>query len=1185
MTARGLRLLPVVISREPGAPAVDARSVSLEIRFDEAAETSATKSGSPAAVPTGRAYFEALRPFVARGAGFEAPVAEGSYLIITAPEFLESVMPLAVWKREKGLQVSVVTTTETGADRGQIQAYIRNLYQTSATPPEYVLLVGDVEQLPAFDLDGNVSDLPYTLMDVADFVPDILVGRLSAQNVPQAQTLVAKILGFESTPALADSGQWMGRGLVVGGNYGSETPVPVSRWCRQQMLETGLARVDSVYFPPFYQSGTPRITNFVGRGLSMVTYRGWARGPDGWEAPTFLTTHVAGLTNGWKLPVVFSFVCLNNRFDENECFGESWVRAGTAADPRGAVAFIGNGEHWSHTRFNDAVAIGAFTGIRRDGLRKLGEILIAGKLNLLQQFPLEIPYATEARESVEFYFYIYNLLGDPEMEIWTGPARAIDVTYRNPISVGSNFIAVTVADTSGVPVAGARVGVSQAGERLGSAWTDESGVAHVEMTLDDPSLPLTIVVTGQNVVPFRGSAVVPTDTPSLSLSGVVVDDDGSGASQGNGDGLLNPAELAEIAVTLYNGGPDAIVGGLAALFAPAGATIVQGDVLIGAIPVGGSATTETPFVVRVDPRAEDGLVLRFGLRANGGVDFTDSDVRLTVHAPALRHERAVIGGDGVLAAGESAELALTIVNDGSVSASAVTAVLRSRDLTLVTVADSTSTFGVVLPGGSAAAETPFAVTAAEGAPAGQAAPLVLILADASGAVCETDFSVMIGEADATAPLGPDDYGYWAYDCTDTEYPAGVPVYDWVTCSTLFGGSGTRLEIADNKQVAVDLPFSFVYYGRSYSRILVSDNGWISFDLATSFDYYNWAMPNTYGSAAVVAAFWDNLDPVKKLNGNSDSDAPLAGDGIYTYYDATRDLFAIEWSRQGNADQPATPPAEPVRFDDLQTFEILLFDPARHSTPTGDGIIQFQYKQIANVDQGRMYSTVGIENDTEDDGIEYTYSNQYPPAASSLSSGLAIRFTTAPPVYEPFRLAEFRSEPAARGVMLSWQPGRNRNVSGYRFYRRLPGGAIGRVGAVDGGARGFLDSSASPDSSQEYEVGILDGLMRETRVGPFRYEGRPQAPRVLELRAVNTMPSRGGIEFRASLPLAGPASLRVFDVTGRLVWSSGRASGDAGLWSVRWSGTDGGGRRVPAGIYLARVEAGGAARTVKAVLIR
>jgi hypothetical protein len=1128
-----------------------------------------------------RGFFDAAAAIMPQGAGIPPSTGEGGYLIITAPQFLEAIGPLADWKREKGLDVTVVTTGQTGTGREQIQAYIRALYETAAPPPQYVLLVGDVEQLPTFDFHGNVSDLPYMLMDGDDFLPDLFAGRLSVRNEAEAQTVVAKILRHERDPFRADGGAWMGRGLVVSGSYGSETPVPVGQWCAAEMRAMGIAQVDSVEFPPHFQSGTPLIRSFINGGVSLVSYRGWAYGPEGWDRPMFLTRDIPGLTNGWMLPVVFSFVCLNNRFDEVECFGEAWLRAGTSTEPKGGVAFIGNGEHWSHTRFNDAAAIGAFDGMRRLGVRELGSILLASKLNILSQFPLEIPYQTEAGESVEFYFYIYNLLGDPEMDIWAGPARPITVTHDASVPRGSNFVDVRVVETGGDPLAGVRVGVSRGSVRLGCGWTDGSGVARIPVAIPDAALPLAVAVTGRNVVPYRGAMSVVGDAPYLALGSFAIDDDGAGASLGNGDGVPNPGERLEIMVTLRNDGASTAPAPQGALSACAGIQVITPGAAFPDIAAGASGTAASAFVVAVAPDAENGRVLRPRLEVVAGADTSRADISLAVVAPDLMFRGALIQGDGVIRQGARADLAVGVANEGSIPAAGVTAVLRSRDTALAVVVDSLADFGYIAVGAEASNADTLSLRAGEAVPSGQAALLTLVLTTSDGAVCATDFAVPIGSAGITAPLGPDLYGYWAHDCTDTDYPDGCPVYEWIECSTLFSGAGTKLTIPDNDQVAVDLPFAFTYYGKTYSRILVSDNGWISFDLNRAFDYYNWSMPNIYGSGAQVAAFWDNLDPGKKFNG-----VP-AGDGIYVWNDEDHDRFVIEWSRLGNADQNAMPPQRPTYFDDLQTFEIVLYDPAVHATPTGDGVIEFLYKQIRNVDAGRMYATVGVENEAEDDGLQVTYSNVYPPEAAPLSAGLAIRFSTVPARYSPVTLAAFAAEPSAEGVELSWTPSDARPRGGYRVYRRGDAGLYERVNPVTlpPDARSFADSGADPGVSHWYKLGSVDPMGRETVLGPFLYAGAEDEPPPSVPGLRSSAAGAGSVRFVYDVPRAGDVSLRVFDVSGRSVRTLAKGPVEAGSWSATWDGRDESGRRAAAGVYIARLRTQSGARTVKFAYVR
>ncbi|MDM7913945.1 MAG: C25 family cysteine peptidase, partial [Candidatus Eisenbacteria bacterium] len=433
----------LVAPRDAGAAApAEWRSGEIRLEIDFASD----KSGQPLneqARAHSRGFHEGLGALLAGGEKELETGREGGYLIITPPQFQTVLEPLAQWKREKGFEVRVATTAETGSDRNQIRAFIGELYRNAPVPPQFVLLVGDVNLLPAFDFNHVVTDLQYALQEGEDFLPDLNVGRFSVSDVSQAETMVAKTLRYESDPFREDpgNGAWMGRGLVVAGNYPSTTPVPTLSWARTQLLASGWSEVDSVFYPTNW-IGVPLIQRSLNQGTSIVMYRGWARDIDGWEPPQFLRSHIPALNNRWMLPVVMSFVCANNRFDDpdQDCFGEVWIRAGTPTAPAGAVAFIGNGEHWSHTRFNDSAAIAAASAIREQGVRRLGELLNSIKLDFLRQFPLEIPYQSEAGESVEFYFYIYNLLGDPELALWSGAPLDVEVEVPEAVPATANHL-------------------------------------------------------------------------------------------------------------------------------------------------------------------------------------------------------------------------------------------------------------------------------------------------------------------------------------------------------------------------------------------------------------------------------------------------------------------------------------------------------------------------------------------------------------------------------------------------------------------------------------------------------------------------------------------------------------------------------------------------------------------------
>jgi len=70
----------------------------------------------------------------------------GGYLFIT-PSTLQSTLQtlLVEWKKEKGFPCTVANTTQTGTTNTQIKSYIQNIYNTWPVPPDYVILVGDVD--------------------------------------------------------------------------------------------------------------------------------------------------------------------------------------------------------------------------------------------------------------------------------------------------------------------------------------------------------------------------------------------------------------------------------------------------------------------------------------------------------------------------------------------------------------------------------------------------------------------------------------------------------------------------------------------------------------------------------------------------------------------------------------------------------------------------------------------------------------------------------------------------------------------------------------------------------------------------------------------------------------------------------------------------------------------------------
>ena len=74
-------------------------------------------------------------------------------------------------------------------------------------------------------------------------------------------------------------------------------------------------------------------------------------------------------------------------------------------------------------------------------------------------------------------------------------------------------------------------------------------------------------------------------------------------------------------------------------------------------------------------------------------------------------------------------------------------------------------------------------------------------------------------------------------------------------------------------------------------------------------------------------------------------------------------------------------------------------------------------------------------------------------------------------------------------------------------------------------------------------------------------------------------------LRFTLDAAGPVDLGVYDAAGRRVATLLRGVVDAGAHELVWQARDAGGRPLPSGLYLARLQAESSAWTQKLILLQ
>ena len=453
----------------------------------------------------------------------------------------------------------------------------------------------------------------------------------------------------------------------------------------------------------------------------------------------------------------------------------------------------------------------------------------------------------------------------------------------------------------------------------------------------------------------------------------------------------------------------------------------------------------------------------------------------------------------------------------------------------------------------------------------------LTITTSNGYRTDTTCAVVVGPVDVSAPVGPDNFGYFAYDSADFDYPDSRPIYAWDEISTEMGGPGTKLDFPIENEVVwmvVDLPFTFRYYGQDYTQARVSDNGWISFDTGSDYDFYNWTIPTQYGVEALVAPFWDNLNPVPPGEGEENVNG-IDPDGIYTYHDATDGRFLVEWSR--------LPHYKPEILG-LQTFQVVLLDPANHPTASGNGEMLFLYRQVNNNDHLRMYATVGIESPDGEDGLQLSYGNVNAAGMAPLQPGLAVRVTTEAPVRVPFAVTLLAATAASGQIELTWEPADDRPVIGWHVDRIGAGGRVRLTNApLAAGSRRFITQLEGDPAEDQYLL---------TALHPYSVTSEPGQTRVaaglatrLALYPAHPNPAPGSATIGFALPAQSHARLQVYDVAGRLVRTLVDGQVAAGEGVKIWDGRDNSGIPAADGVYFYRLETGTRALTRKMILIR
>ncbi len=355
------------------------------------------------------------------------------YLIIAPGQFKAGAQALADYRSERGLASMVVDIEDIYdefanglVDPHAIRSFLGYAASQWRTAPRYVVLAGDASMdfknvfqgeagenfVPTVlvDTDDGLTSSDGALADIygQDGIGDIAIGRLPVVSNSELEQVVAKIKAYERA-----DGPWKGE-VLMAADYPDSAAGDFKADSEEIRKELPASiHVDTVYLSDMGGTAAKvKMLDGINNGAGLVTYFG--HGDQERIGSTELlsqddvrkidpaTSEVQWLlTNGDRLPVVAAMTCAVGWFDFGDCLAESLVLS-----PNGGAVAVWSASGWSYNPEAKALAQGFVQGFFSQ------ETLLG---NIVQS--AVDGYASHGGVK-PFMPKMYNLLGDPALEVW-----------------------------------------------------------------------------------------------------------------------------------------------------------------------------------------------------------------------------------------------------------------------------------------------------------------------------------------------------------------------------------------------------------------------------------------------------------------------------------------------------------------------------------------------------------------------------------------------------------------------------------------------------------------------------------------------------------------------------------------------------------------------------------------------
>ena len=580
---------------------------------------------------------------------FEYLSDDGDMLIICYDDFIDDMQSFVDWKNKKGIHTDIIGVGEIGSSTSSMQDYINNYYYENNLT--YLLLVGDINQIPTHIVNGAASDPSFGFINGDDSFAEVIVGRFSANNPGELQTQIDRTLSYEINPEIVDYlDNAVGIGSTQGPGYGGLTDAEFN----DLLWNDFLSGYTYENFEGIYDgSGSvSQGVDAINAGVGIVNYTGHA-GPTGWGNGAPLdVSDVHALENAGKLPFIFTVGCNPGEFNNfGESFCEAWMRStDDDGNPIGSIGHLGStiSQSWEPPMHGQWAMNSILTESYEDNIsRSYGGIIVNGCMHMNEA------QGTAGKNETNHW----TIFGDPSLLVRTDEPVEINAQYSQTIFVGEEEFVVDVG------LDGALVALSKNNQLLSQAYSI-GGVAILDVS--DVSIEpgeVDIVITS-----FNTYAHISTLNVIVPDGAYIVYNDYELIGNNDWD-MVQYGQTVQMNLLVQNVGTmNANAINIDVTSQDEYVTMLDGNSMIAYAIINQVAITENPISFSLSNSIPDGHLAMFEVSLDNGDNQWNFNFNIEVHSPVFEVLNPVLiddNEDNVWDAGEIATIYVDLSNSGS----------------------------------------------------------------------------------------------------------------------------------------------------------------------------------------------------------------------------------------------------------------------------------------------------------------------------------------------------------------------------------------------------------------------------------------------------------------------------------------------------------------------------------------